>query len=281
MSLTARWRRRPHPEVEPRRRQESSGEPAGLAGSRRRATRRCCTTAAWTPCGHALRRWMGRRRPAWLESRRRCTRSSWRPTSRRCTSHWPNGRTGPRRGDGARVPQRTAPCGRWGSAARQTRVCRRGRHGSWSRSRPRCCSRPRRVSALGGAVMRPAAGQPGGAERTRRLARGSGPRPLFRHHAAPRDPRGACRAHRRPGVVAPERTDAAPPGVQPPGGGVDDELGRPQGSISGTRTPPPIFTRKGFALRRRSRAKGRLPVSKVAVRPPRWLRPPERESHRL
>ena len=38
--------------------------------------------------------------------------------------------------------------------------------------------------------------------------------------------------------------------------------------ISRTRTPPPIFTRKGFALRRRSRAK-------VAVRPPRWLRPPE------
>ena len=33
---------------------------------------------------------------------------------------------------------------------------------------------------------------------------------------------------------------------------------------SGSRTPPPIFTRKG-----------RLPVSKVAVRPPRWLRPPE------
>ena len=44
--------------------------------------------------------------------------------------------------------------------------------------------------------------------------------------------------------------------------------------ISGIRTPPPIFTRKN-ALRRHSRAKGRLPVSKVAVRPPRWLRPPE------
>jgi hypothetical protein len=36
--------------------------------------------------------------------------------------------------------------------------------------------------------------------------------------------------------------------------------------INGTGMPQRIFIRKGFALRRRSRAKGRLPVSEVAVR---------------
>ena len=50
--------------------------------------------------------------------------------------------------------------------------------------------------------------------------------------------------------------------------------------ISGIRTPPPIFTRKGRRSPRLRRRRGRsltrpLPVSKVAVRPPRWLRLPE------
>src|SRR5215510_5184223 len=39
--------------------------------------------------------------------------------------------------------------------------------------------------------------------------------------------------------------------------------------------PQRIFIRKGFALRRRSRAKGCLPVSEVAVRPGNGLSPSE------
>src|SRR5438876_11137434 len=44
---------------------------------------------------------------------------------------------------------------------------------------------------------------------------------------------------------------------------------------NGAGMPQQIFIRKGFALRRRSRAKGRLPVSKVAVRPGNGLPPSE------
>src|SRR4029434_9268169 len=44
---------------------------------------------------------------------------------------------------------------------------------------------------------------------------------------------------------------------------------------NGTGMPQRIFIRKGFALRRRNRAKGCLPVSEVAVRPGNGLSPPE------